>query len=290
MPKTLLLVLASVVLSLQATAFNTGPVDSTDRITQHYRTLWGHIASHICAGRAWAYMDRKSDSPLAPETLSAPIEIGHFTAHFEHEVIGPRSETQLTWIGTKVYSTVFYMDHFVFVRYDDLYPLLSVQERVDLETVCFLFRNTQMYDAAKPGQQNCSAALFHNITYTEQAHFQLASYGFLSHLVSQQVTTSLADSTLGLPIFLDKALKEPIELWKATDRDVFQIADKRFPGEFKDSVVINTYGLYNLQLRFRGRIVYIRCTTGETIYCRYEDFLRALPQWCRPFLRIMYDL
>lgn len=263
---------------------------SADRITEHYQNIWKGILSHICEGNLWVYYDTESNRRVLPKDVICPDVPNGFVATFKHTIAGPRSETTLTWVGTKVFNTVFYMDMFVYIKYDDLYPLLSQDERSDLETMCFLFRNTSMYADNRLCQQGCAAALYNNLKETEHAYFDLPTYSMLTPLVSFQIAQTLLDSVNGPKTFLDKKFRKPLELWNATQKEVHQIADKKFPGEFKDSVVIKAYAIHDLLLQFDDGILRMDFRSGETLYCRTDDFLQALPGWCAQFVPIIYDL
>jgi len=246
--------------------------------------------AHVCEGNLWVYYDTKSYERVSPDDISCPGKAKGFIATFNHTITGARSEIELTWLGTRVLNTLYYMDIYVYFKYEDLYPLLSQDERYDLETMSFLFRNTTYQNTNNPCMQGCGAALYSNLKGTEEAWFKRRSYAFLIPLVSQQITEVLLDSTRCPKTFLDKEFRKPLVLWKATNTEVHQIADKKFPGEFKDSVAIKAYGTQNVQLQFTADVLSMHFHTGETLYCRSKDFLEALPPWCARFVGILYHL
>lgn len=282
----LLLILLTCLLGTNA--LSASPKDSVDALTQHYRGLWTKVMTLACEGHinAYSYYDR---SRISPDDLMCEVPSYGFIAIFSSEVSGPVSTTRIQWLGTKAYS-IYGGAIELYFHYEDLYAVLSATEIASLEHLAFLLKNTTIYGNKRYYALNWHEAIKQNMKGEELAHYFMQNYSLLYGYITDQVSKTLRDSSTRLSTYTDRTLSDRIELWKAFDKAVIQIADQNYPGEFIDSVAIRAYGIERPGLSIDGDLLSIHCSTGETVYCHTEEFMDAVPAWCAALLRIIHGV
>lgn len=119
------------------------------------------------------------------------------------------------------------------------------------------------------------------------------AYALLSNSNLKALAYELAKDISFYPLetidfFTDKKLLNPIDFKNNLQKEIIQVEDRRYKGEFKDSVVFNAYNLSNAKFLIQRDIVQINCSTGETIYCLRSDFYAEISPTSQAFLETLF--
>lgn len=179
------------------------------------------------------------------------------------------------------------------VKFSDLQTLLSGEDADKLMVLSLLFRNTNpnariSYFGQSPTNAPDILHFYENLNQVEKAVLTAKSYQFLSKFVERFIAFALMDTLSPVTTFLDESLERPFLIDRLDQREVIQIPDMYFPGEFKDSVVQITYNLMDFKMDVTRHVVKISCQTGETIYCRKKEFFGILPNHCQKALELFH--